>query len=92
MPHTRKHNKRNKKGRSKTRRASLRQRRHKTQRRRYMKGGNYETDPTTRTFGGIPTKPLNKFVISAPGVGVMSGTSYARLMADRDRNGYDMYD
>ena len=91
MAHTRKHTKRSRKGRSKTRRASLRHRRRRTHK-RHMKGGNYEKDITTRSFGGIPTKPLNKFVISAPGVGVMSGTSYARLMEDRDRNGNDIYD
>jgi hypothetical protein len=57
-----------------------------------MKGGNYEKDVTTRTLEGTPTKPLNKMVVSGPGIGVMSGTSYMRLMRDRDVNGNHSYD
>jgi hypothetical protein len=67
--------------------------RSKTNRRRYcMRGGNYEKDFTTRTFEGTATKPLNKFVVAAPGIGVLSGSAYLRLMEARDRNGNDVYD
>jgi hypothetical protein len=79
------------------RRRSTRSRRHtrrnRTHRnRRYcMRGGNYETDVTTRTLEGTPTKPLNKIVVALPGHGTMSGTAYVRLMEDIDRNGSDIY-
>lgn len=58
---------------------------------RLMKGGNYEKDVTIRELEGIPTKPLNKFVVTVPGFGTMSGASYKRLMEDLDRNGNDEY-
>jgi hypothetical protein len=57
-----------------------------------MRGGNYETDVTTRTLEGTATKPLNKVVVALPGYGTMSGTAYVRLMEDIDRNGNDNYD
>ena len=57
-----------------------------------MRGGNYEKDITTRTTEGVPTKPLNKFVVTVPGYGTMSGSAYIRLMEDIDRNGKDIYD
>jgi hypothetical protein len=69
--------------------------RHKTQRHkthRHMRGGNYETDITTRTLEGTATKPLNKFVVAMPGRGTMSGTAYVQLMEDLDRNGNRAYD
>jgi hypothetical protein len=53
---------------------------------RKMRGGNYEKDITTRTFEGAPTKPLNKIVVTAPGL-VLSGSAYMNLMESRDRNG-----
>ena len=79
------------------RRRSTRSRRNRTHRKhsniRYcMRGGNYETDVTTRTLEGTPTKPLNKIVVALPGHGTMSGTAYVRLMEDIDRNGKDIYD
>ena len=64
--------------------------RHKT--RRHLRGGNYETDITTRTLEGTATKPLNKIVVAMPGRGTMSGTAYVRLMEDIDRNGNRAYD
>lgn len=82
----------------KTRKSTLRHktRRSKTQRRKThrkrMSGGNYEKDVTTRTFEGVPTKPLNKFVVSMPGRGTMTAAAYSRLMEDIDRNGNDYYD
>lgn len=57
-----------------------------------MRGGNYEKDITTRTTEGVATKPLNKFVVTVPGYGTMSGSAYKNLMEDIDRNGKDIYD
>jgi len=54
-----------------------------------MCGGNYERDITTRTTDGVATKALNKFVVTVPGYGTMSGTAYKSLMEDIDRNGSD---
>ena len=76
-----------------------RSRRHKTRSRRttrrkiclLMRGGNYEKDVTTRELDGVPTKPLNKIVVTVPGFGTMSGAAYKRLMDDLDRNGNDEY-
>lgn len=56
-----------------------------------MRGGNYEKDVTTRELDGIPTKPINKMVVTVPGFGTMSGAAYKRLMEDLDRNGNDEY-
>jgi len=67
-----------------------RNRTHRKQHR--MRGGNYETDITTRTLEGTAVKPLNKFVVALPGYGTMSGSAYVRLMEDIDRNGKDIYD
>lgn len=53
---------------------------------RKIRGGNYTTDVTTRTFEGAATKPLNKIVVTAPGL-VLSGSAYMNLMESRDRNG-----
>ena len=58
----------------------------------YMKGGNYETDITTRTLEGTATKPLNTIVVASPGYGTMSGTAYVNLMESIDRNGKRIYD
>jgi len=76
-----------------------RSRRHKTRARRttrrkvcrLMRGGNYEKDVTTRELEGVPTKPLNKIVVTVPGFGTMSGAAYKRLIEDLDRNGNDEY-
>jgi hypothetical protein len=76
-----------------------RSRRHKTRAKRttrrrvchLMRGGNYEKDVTTRELDGIPTKPINKIVVTVPGFGTMSGAAYKRLMEDLDRNGNDEY-
>lgn len=57
-----------------------------------MRGGNYETDITTRTLEGTAIKPLNKIVVALPGYGTMSGSAYVKLMEDIDRNGKDIYD
>jgi hypothetical protein len=54
-----------------------------------LRGGNYETDVTTRETEGVPTKALNKFVVTMPGKVAMSGTSYKALMADIDAKGGD---
>jgi hypothetical protein len=56
-----------------------------------IKGGNYDTDITTRTTEGVATKPLNKFVVTVPGYGTMSGTSYKKLMESIDRDGPDAF-
>jgi hypothetical protein len=65
-------------------------RRYTIKRKKYtMRGGNYETDITTRTTDGIPTKPLNKIVVTVPGYGTMSGTAYKRLSESIDRDGPD---
>jgi hypothetical protein len=58
---------------------------------KYMKGGSYEKDVTTRMTDGIPTKPLNKFVVTVPGYGTMSGTSYKNLAEAIDRDGPDAF-
>ncbi len=52
-----------------------------------MRGGNYERDVTTRYTEGVPTKPLNKMVVTVPGYPAMSGTSYKRLAEDIDKDG-----
>ena len=76
-----------------TRRRSSHRRRHtrrnRSQRKRTncMRGGNYEKDVTTRYTEGVPTKPLNKFVVTVPGYPAMSGTAYKRLAEDTDRDG-----
>ena len=57
-----------------------------------MRGGNYQTDITTRTLENMPMKPLNKVVVTVPGRGTMSATAYVRLMEDLDRNGDHYYD
>lgn len=62
-----------------------------TYRVRKFKGGNYETDITTRMTDGVATKPLNKIVVTVPGYGTMSGTSYKRLMEEIDRDGPDAF-
>lgn len=78
--------------RHKTRRSKTRRTRTHHKRKSYMKGGNYETDVTTRTFEGVPTKPLNKFVVAMPGRGTMTAAAYSQLMEDLDRNGDRAYD
>jgi hypothetical protein len=74
-----------------TRRSTLRRRqtRKRTYRKKktYMRGGNYEKDVTTRMTEGVPTKPLNKFVVTVPGYGTMSGTAYKSLTEEIDRDG-----
>ncbi len=60
--------------------------------RRHMKGGNYETDVTTRTYMGIPTKPLNKITATIPGFPVMSGASFYKHQEYEDFHGKDDYD
>jgi len=57
-----------------------------------MRGGNYATDVTTRTFENMPMKPLNKTVTTVPGYGVMSAAAYLQLKEDLDRNGKHFYD
>lgn len=57
-----------------------------------MRGGNYETDVTTRTLEGTAVKPLHKMVVAVPGYGTMSGSAYVKLMEDIGRNGKDIYD
>lgn len=66
--------------------------RHSRNRRKTMKGGNYERDVTTRTFEGVASKPLNKFVVTVPGRSIMSAAAYRQLMEDLDRNGDHYYD
>ena len=83
---------RHSRGRGHRERRNRTRRAHSSRRRRCMRGGNYETDVTTRTFEGQPTKPLNKIVVALPGYGTMSGTAYANLMEYNDRNGKDIYD
>jgi len=61
-------------------------------RRRVISGGNYQRDFTSRTLDGQPTKAVNKFVVTVPGYGTMSGSAYMRLKDDLDRNGDDLYD
>jgi hypothetical protein len=91
---TRKSSLRHKTRRSKTHRSKTHRsktRRSKTYRKR-ISGGSYEADVTTRTFEGVPTKPLNKFVVTMPGRGIMTAAAYSKLMEDIDRNGNDYYD
>lgn len=73
------------KSRGHTRKVSLRRRP------RRIRGGNYETDVTTRELEGVPTKPLNKIVVTVPGYGTMSGTAYKNLAAEIDRDGPDAF-
>jgi hypothetical protein len=75
--------------RRKTYRKSRRYNRRRTSHKRTqcMRGGNYEKDVTTRMTDGVPTKALNKFVVTVPGYPAMSGTSYKRLAEEVDREG-----
>jgi hypothetical protein len=78
--------------RRKSHRRSSSKRNRSTRRRRVcMRGGSYEKDVTTRMTDGIPTKPLNKFVVTVPGYPAMSGTSYKRLAEEIDRDGPDAF-
>jgi hypothetical protein len=83
--------------RGKTRRHRSSRRRHTRRRTHHrrntcIRGGNYSTDVTTRTFENFPMKDYNKVVTSVPGRGVMSVSAYKRLMEDEERNGFDFYD
>jgi hypothetical protein len=75
-------------------RAISRRRRVSSKRRRAncMRGGNYETDVTTRTLEGYPMKPANQVVTTVPGYGTMTAAAYIKLKEDQDRNGNDLYD
>jgi len=53
------------------RRISKGKRTHRRTQRRSIRGGNYSTDITTRTFENFPMKAYNKVVVSVPGRGVM---------------------
>ena len=64
----------------------------RAQRMKTMRGGNYQTDITTRTLENMPMKPLNKVVVTVPGRGTMSASAYVQLMEDLDRNGDHYYD
>jgi len=65
----------------------------KTQKRqKRIKGGNYETDITTRTTLGEPTKALNKITATRAGYPVMSGTSLFKIEEQIDQQGDDAYD
>ena len=86
--------------RTKTRRSGSRHKKRQSRRhrkhsrkhsRRMMRGGNYETDVTTRMTEGVPTKPLHKFVVTVPGYGTMSGTAYKKLTEEIDRDGPDAF-
>jgi hypothetical protein len=85
------------KGRRRTSRKSTRGRRKTRRNRSYRKrgqcirGGNYEKDVTTRYTEGVPTKPLNKFVVTVPGYPAMSGVSYKLLAEEIDRDGPDAF-
>ena len=57
-----------------------------------MKGGNYETDVTTRTYMGEAVKPLNKITATIPGFPVMSGASFVKHQEYEDFQGKDEYD
>ena len=79
--------------RRRTSRKTKHRRRHTHRRRSHhkrascMRGGNYETDVTTRYTEGVPTKALHKFVVTVPGYPAMSGVSYKRLAEETDRDG-----
>lgn len=88
---TRKSSSRHKKRNSKRHSRKHTKRRVKRQHRRTMRGGNYETDVTTRMTEGVPTKSLNKFVVTVPGYGTMSGTAYKKLTEEIDRDGPDAF-
>ncbi len=60
--------------------------------RRHIKGGNYETDVTTRTYMGEPVMPLKKITATIPGFPVMSGESYLKHQEYEDFHGKDDYD
>ena len=75
----------------KTRKTKRRPNHKRNTRRRVISGGNYERDVITRTTYGIPTKAANKFVVSVPGRGTMSGAAFLKLKEDLDRNGDEFY-
>ena len=52
----------------------------RTKRTHPKKGGNYDTDFTTRTYEGQATEPLHT-ITSASTLGTMSGAAYARHKA-----------
>ena len=76
----------------KTRKTKRRHHRKQNTHRRVISGGNYERDFTSRMLDGTPTKAANKFVVTVPGYGTMSGSAYIRLKEDLDRNGKHFYD
>ncbi len=86
-----KHRKTSRNRRTKKRHTTRRQRRY-NKRKACMLGGNYEKDVTTQTFQGFPMKESNKVVTTVPGRGVMSVSSYKRLMEDLDTSGDHFYD
>lgn len=81
----------------KTRRQQQTRRQQKTRRHKSIrhnkkqKGGNYQTDVTTRTTMGEATKPLRNIVATRPGYPAMSGESLFRMQEEIDRNGDDTY-
>jgi hypothetical protein len=94
MPVKRKSSKRSKSKKSYVKRKSSRRHTRKMSLRhrpRRIRGGNYETDVTTRELEGVPTKPLNKIVVTVPGYGTMSGTAYKKLAEEIDRDGPDAF-
>ena len=52
-------------------------------------GGNYDTDFTSTTLEGTPTKSPHKYTVAVPGQPIMSGKTYTQLMEKIDRNGPD---
>ena len=54
---------------------------------RKQKGGNYTTDATTYTMGGVPTKALNRMVVSSGGK-VMSGSAFHQSLESLSKEAY----
>lgn len=53
-------------------------------------GGNYDTDFTSTTLEGTPTKSPHMYTVAVPGQPIMSGRAYKNHMEYIDRHGSDI--
>ena len=53
-------------------------------------GGNYDTDFTSTTLEGTPTKSPHMYTVAVPGQPIMSGRAYKEYMENIDTNRKDI--
>ena len=56
-----------------------------------MKGGNYETDVTSQTIDGIPTRNDMNVIITQPGFPPTDAKSWKQRQEDMDQRGDNPY-